>query len=249
MAISLVLVLALAGCTPSSGRHRPVRVLVLGDSTGVFLTFALGQWNREGALDVNAGSLMGCPLVTTGTEFASGVERGFDRNCSGWPFLWLERIERFDPQVIVVASGFHDITDRRLTPGGPWESVGQPHYDNVVRYHVEFAARVLERSRARVLWLDTPPFGERDVAVGGVDRHPMNEPARAHHYNSLLREVVTRHPRQEVVPYAAFLGRMPGGVMNTVARPDGMHVDGPGREPVASWLALWILIAGSTVKP
>ncbi|HKY13747.1 MAG TPA: acyltransferase, partial [Microthrixaceae bacterium] len=52
--------------------QRKLRLLILGDSTGVFLAYALAGWNgRAEIFDVSSYALMGCGLVRGGTEFAT----------------------------------------------------------------------------------------------------------------------------------------------------------------------------------
>lgn len=166
-AVALVVVGALVGAACTSSQrpttHRrapgPPRVLVVGDSTGVFLTFALGRWNSTArAIRLDGAAMLGCGFITMGTEFAAGVERGFDPACSGWVARWKSAIASAKPDVIVVAGGFHDITDRRLTAGGPMEHIGEPHYDAVLAFHLALAASVLADAGVPVLWLSTPPL-------------------------------------------------------------------------------------------
>ncbi len=232
-----------AACAPSSRATSPKRapgpprVLVVGDSTGVFLTFALNRWNGTAkAVRLDSASMLGCGFITMGTEIAAGVERGFDPACSGWVARWQAAIASARPDVIVVAGGFHDITDRRLSAGGPLERIGEPHFDGVLAFHLAVATSVLGSAGVPVLWLTTPPFAERDVAPGGRNVHPMNDPARAALYNQAIRAAVAGKSRQLVVDYAAFMASQPGGSLDRSIRPDGMHVDGAGQEVVGRWL-------------
>ena len=247
MAIAVVLaVVGMVGSTAAAApaARRPLTTLVLGDSTGVFLTFALGDWaGRTGAIKVSSAALMGCGLVTGGTEIASGVERGFAQTCAKWAAVWAFWVAVLRPDVVVVATSFHDITDRRLTPDGPLGHIGEPRYELALRFTYDYAARLLDASRAKVMWLDSPPFAESDVAAGGTDVHPMNEPARADRFNAMLRDVVSHHPRQRVLPYAAFMAAQPGGPVDRTIRPDGVHVDGAGRAIVGNWLGPTIVAA------
>jgi len=232
-----------AACAPSPrtpARRRapgPPRVLVLGDSTGVFLTFALGRWNDTAkAIRLDGAAMLGCGFVTMGTEIAAGSERGFDPVCSGWVTRWKSAIAAARPDVIVVAGGFHDITDRRLTPGGPLERIGEPHFDDVLAFHLAVAASTAGAAGVPVLWLTTPPFAERDVAPGGRDVHPMNDPARAVLYNQAIRRALSGRKGQLVVDYASYMASQPGGSLDRSIRPDGMHVDGAGLDVVGRWL-------------
>ena len=145
--------------------------------------------------------------------------------------------------MVVVAGGFHDVTDRRLTPDGPLQHIGEPGYETAFRFTYEYAALLLDRSSAKVFWLDSPPFAESDVAPGGQDVHPMNDPTRTDRYNAVLRDVVSHHPRQHVLPYAAFMASQPGGPIDRSVRPDGVHVDGAGRGVVGNWLGATLVAA------
>jgi len=222
---------------------RRLRMLVVGDSSAVFLAHALDLWDDAGPklFDVAGYGLMGCGLVTGGTENIAGKEIDFDPKCERWEPTWRDAIAETKPDMIVLAGSFHDATDRRLAADQPWEHVGQPRYDGVLRAAYEHVLEVLGSAGVPILWLDNPPVMQGLNLPDRTVPTPANDPHRMVLVNRIQAEVAAGRPRVAVVPYASFFEAWPGGPLDPVLRGDGLHVDYEGRELVSRWLGPTLL--------
>ncbi len=222
---------------------RRLRMLVVGDSSAVFLAHALDLWDDAGpkVFDVAGYGLMGCGLVTGGTENIAGKEIDFDPKCEQWEQIWRDAIAETQPDVIVLAGSFHDATDRRLAPDLPWEHVGQPRYDGVLRDAYHRVLDLLGGAGVPILWLDNPPVMQGLNLPDRTVPTPANDPRRMVLVNQLQAEVAAGRRNVAVVPYASFFEAWPGGPLDPLLRNDGLHVDYEGRELVARWLGPTLL--------
>jgi peptidoglycan/LPS O-acetylase OafA/YrhL len=224
--------------------QRKLRLLILGDSTGVFLAYALNAWNDKAQIfDLSSYALMGCGLVRGGTEFASGIERTFDPTCFQWADHWRQAIDETKPDVIMVANAFHDVTDRRLTPDGPWQHIGQPDYDRYLLSEYRAAADELGTAGVPVLWLDNPPVREGQNQPDSNLRSPMNDPMRMAWLDEVIELLAKEKPFIHVVDYERLFETWPGGPFDPRLREDGLHVDYEGRQIVGNWLGPELLDA------
>jgi hypothetical protein len=222
---------------------RRLRMLWVGDSSAVFLAHALDLWDDAGPklFEVGGYGLMGCGLITGGTENIAGSEIGFDPKCEQWESIWRQAIAETHPDMIVLAGSFHDATDRRLTPDGPWQHVGQPGYDDLLRSTYRHVLDVLGAAGVPVLWLDNPPVMQGLNLPDRTVPTPANDPHRMVLVNRIQAEVAAGRPGVAVVPYASFYEAWPGGVLDPLLRGDGLHVDFDGREIVSRWLGPTLL--------
>ena len=230
--------------TPMRKPARRLRMLVVGDSGALFLGVALSEWSqRNGVFGVADYGLMGCPLITDGTEFMNGHEAATDPKCATWRTFWSTAIAETKPDLIMVATNFHDIVDRRLSPGGPVQHVGQPEYDAVLAKAWGEAIDVLSKARVPIMWLDNPPVRSGQNQLDHSVELSDNDPARMRRANEILAGVAATHPGVTVVPYSQFFLTWPGGVFDPKLREDGLHVDFDGKAIVTRWLAPELLAA------
>ena len=221
---------------------RTLRMMLVGDSSALFLGYALNDWSEQnGVFSVADYGLMGCPLVTAGTELMNGFEAGFDPKCAQWPQIWSNGIQETKPDLIVVGAAFHDIVDRRLAPDGAVQHVGQPAFDSVLADTYRRLVDLLSVAHVPILWLDNPPVR---AGQNQPDRQldvPDNDPARMEKANQLIRQLAEERPEVTVVPYSNFFLSWPGGPFDPRLREDGLHVDFEGRAIVANWLSAELL--------
>jgi peptidoglycan/LPS O-acetylase OafA/YrhL len=225
--------------------QRRLRLMLVGDSSAVFLAYALADWNQQARIfDISSYGIMGCGLVRGGTQFASGVERSFDPICDRWPEIWQQGLRDAKPDLVVFAGSFHDVTDRRFTPDGPIEHIGQPNYDQIYLAEAARAADLLHSTGAPLLWLSNPPVREgQNLPDSNIVNGPANDPARMDRINDLIIQLMFTRPFIRIVDYANFFLTWPGGAFDPALREDGLHVDYEGRKIVGRWLGPEILDA------
>jgi peptidoglycan/LPS O-acetylase OafA/YrhL len=227
---------------------RPLRVLVVGDSTAVFLDPPLNTWggnhNVWGAANY---ARIGCGLTRGGERRHHGIEQWVPPECGTWATEWPAVLRAAQPDIVLVADGFWDATDRRLLGDDVWRKPGDPVYDDFLRKELGAATDVLSSTGAVVAWLDNPPI---DLGAEETPRHeyPVNEPARMVRTNEILHEVAATRPSMRVIPYRSFYEAWPGGALDPELRPDGVHVDADGGATVVEWLGPEVLDAYWSVK-
>lgn len=178
---------ALAGLVPEAATARttparPVRVLVVGDSTGVHLAAAVIAHATDHPDQLQAGSAahVGCGL----TAAADGRRHAFTTpageqstiDLSACVQVWQQAVERVAAEaidIVLVQVGPWDGTDI-LLPGGEVTSVAEPEGRRLVVQAYRRFVHEAEAAGARVLWV-TPP--DLHLAWAGIDS-PLDDPRR-----------------------------------------------------------------------
>jgi peptidoglycan/LPS O-acetylase OafA/YrhL len=229
--------------------NRPLRVLLVGDSTTVFLTPALNTWGGDNGVWGAANyARIGCGLGRGGARMNHDKAEPVPPQCGDWAKDWPPVLAQLKPDLIVISTGFWDATDRQLPGDAEWRHPGDPIYDAYMEHEFAGAADTLLASGAPVAWIDNPPIKLGRHEIGAAADYPVNDPRRMTRTNEIINEVAATRPAMRVIPYTAFMDAWPGGPLDPQLRPDGLHVDGPGGPLVAPWLGPEILAAYWDVK-
>lgn len=212
----------------------PLRILVVGDSTGAVLgmDLAFSVVERRYGISVDDRAIYGCGLVLSAEVGGHGVPTRPAPPCltstppdQQWPALLRQDLARSHPDVVLVAAGRWEVQDRRPTPGGKWVNITQPADAAYVRRQLNLVASIAASSGARVALATAPCFSSGEQPDGSP--WPEDGPARLHAYNNLVRSVVAAHPQATLVDLDAMV--CPGGRYHqtldgvTVRAPDGIH--------------------------
>lgn len=226
---------------------RPLRVLVLGDSTAWYLTLALGRWGRDtGAMTVTGHARLGCGILRTDHRTHLGHRDDPPPACLDWPTEWPAAIAETRPDVVVVASGWWEAVDSDpLGPGDDLLAPGDPDLDAAVVADWGLAADLVHEAGVPVVWLDLPPVtGDPDEPR--PHGNAVSHPERIDRLNELLDDVAADRPWLTVLPYRQLYQGWPAGPFDPDLRPDGLHVDGEaGWQAVGDWLGPRIVEATS----
>jgi hypothetical protein len=201
---------------------RPVRILVVGDSTAEATGAGLVQWaaaNPQYAqVTVDAGP--GCGLVLGGYLELSNGQRDVDAVCGPYVReLIPEKVTELQPDVVVVMSTVWDVQDRRLTPDGPLLSPTDPSVELAMTASLgEFTDSLLAAGAPRIVWLKAPT--PLPSLAGGEDIQA--QPARHSVLRRAIESVGFSRPAVRVVDLAAWLNTQPVG-QDREARVDGVH--------------------------
>ncbi|GIU83419.1 MAG: hypothetical protein KatS3mg008_0194 [Acidimicrobiales bacterium] len=217
------------------------RIMVVGDSVASSMATGLEAWadDSRSALVWNV-AIPRCGILRGGRIV--GVEEDRDppqRVCEEWPRRWRDQIEDFRPDVVVVSSGFWDLTDRLYRGSSQPLGPGDRAFDERLISDYVRAAKLLSSKGAVVVWLTSPCMGP--IFPGQLADNPAHEPARTRHLNErILPKVERRVPSLRLVdlfghvcPDGEFESEL-GGIPH--ARPDGLHFSPAG----ARWLAEWL---------
>ena len=210
---------------------RPLRISFIGDSVAWSTAAAMRPHVRHHTV-LNHG-IWGCGVVR-GTPFRyfGSTKHSVPNNCDRWPREWRGRLERDNPDVVVIMVGRWELMDR--VHDGRWTHVGDPAFDRYLRRELDKAIDVAG-DYGRVV-VATTPYYRRGAAPGG-GTWPEDVPARVDRVNELLRAAAARNH----VPVVDFGRRLsPGGrlamdIRGTRLRTDGVHI----AADAGAWLASW----------
>ncbi len=203
-------------------------VLVVGDSVGINLGFAL---DRAG-LGVSIRSVFGCSLVAGGLDIGGGTH---SKSCGPLD----EWVRQQRPQFVLLTARGVAGGATSVTVGGRRLSVLSSQYGTVFEATLRSVLRTLSQTGATVIVLNAPceqPDNVPPSAWPAEDRYFRFE-------NQLVEHVVSEPVgRGRVVPldFRHFVcpsdrfERPLGGVAD--ARPDGAHFSPAGADVVAHWL-------------
>jgi hypothetical protein len=211
--------------------HRPLRVLVVGDSVGETLGRGLELWaNETGSATVENDAT---PLCSLGRVLPIVSPLGEVQNppskCADWADTWRTTIDTFDPDVVVVQFSIWEVEARKF-PDGREVRPGNPMLDRWQLSEYQAAADVLSARGAPVLWLD--------IACEGARIEP-HEPFWVVDYQTIPDLAATR---RAVHPVDMNQLMCPNGTANPTfhgvdnVRPDNAHYSDAGALAVAHWL-------------
>jgi hypothetical protein len=208
---------------------RPIRVLVVGDSTAFYVGQGLAQWSvaHPSHMAVGLRWCQGCGFVLDGTitsfEAAAFVERSKQVMLTDVP----KAVRKLHPDVVLLMSTVDDVANRKWTVG---EGALSPS-DVRFRDRMGVAYRTMTRSLIdlkvpHVVWVLPPiPVNKWDPPeMGDVDRYLAQ--------HDVIRTVAASFGRPvSVVDMDGWL-TTGGHAHDTRWRPDGTHLD----EESAFWL-------------
>jgi peptidoglycan/LPS O-acetylase OafA/YrhL len=235
--------------TPKPVRRpsRPLRILIVGDSTAVALDVAVDTWGRStrtfGAANY---ARIGCGVTRGGARVHLTDQEPVPPACDGWATDWPSALRASGADVVVLASGFWDLTDRQMPGDSTWRTLGDPVYDAYFVSEYTKALDVLHSTGATVLVLDDAPLGIGRDQVPPV-QFPVDDPARVTRANQLLAQVVDTRSFARLLPYDAFMSAWPAGPFDL--RHDGLHINDPATgAKVMTWLGPEIVDAYWNVR-
>lgn len=201
---------------------RPVRILVVGDSTAEATGAGLVQWaalNPQYA-QVTVGTGPGCGLVLGGYLELSTGQRDVDAVCGMYVReLIPAKVAELQPDVVVVMSTVWDVQDRRLTKEGPLLPPTDPAVQQAMTASLgAFTDSLFAAGAPRVVWLKAPT--PLPSLAGGEDI--QTQPARHSALRRTIETVGFSRPLVRVVDLAAWLATQPVGA-DRAARVDGVH--------------------------
>jgi peptidoglycan/LPS O-acetylase OafA/YrhL len=213
----------------------PLRVLLVGDSTGATLSVALSTRSVEHSYNyrIEDRAILGCGLVVNFRARAHGVVTAQQKPCSSnsapsqlWPALLANEVAQDRPDVVLVVAGRWEVSDRQATPGGRWQNITEPADQSYVRTQLETAVAIGSSGGAHVDLTTAPCFSSGEQPNGSA--WPEDSPERLALYNTLVHDVANAHrDRVSVLPMDHLL--CPDGRFHTqldgltVRAADGIH--------------------------
>ncbi|HXN62470.1 MAG TPA: acyltransferase [Acidimicrobiales bacterium] len=212
-ATSVPAVAAKAPAPPSAALDsgRPVRALVVGDSTALTLDIGLNEYARDYDVQPFNGGILGCG-VTDGAEYQEkGVDAPMAVQCRGapprtqWPALWKADIAKDHPNVVMILAGRWEVSNR--TYDGHWTNIENPTYAAYVQRQLRYAVRVAGSGGAAVVLMTAPCYDTGEQPDGQA--WPEDSRTRLAIYNGIVLRVAATTPDTSLLNFNAMA--CPGG--------------------------------------
>jgi peptidoglycan/LPS O-acetylase OafA/YrhL len=201
---------------------RPVRIVVVGDSTAEATGAGVVAWaaaNPEYA-QVTLVTGPGCGLVLGGYLELTTGERDVTAECGQYVSeIVPARVAELHPDVVMVMSTVWDVQDRKLTHNGPLLSPMDPAVEATMSASLaKFTDGLLAEGVPRVVWVAAPiPLPS---LAGGEDKQA--QPDRHAVLHRVIESIAHTRPAVRVIDLAAWLRDQPIGT-DREARIDGVH--------------------------
>lgn len=201
---------------------RPVRVLVVGDSTAAALTVGLAMWASEHPDQAQVSSLWcaGCGFLVGGEVETAGLVDTQEETRQMVQDDLLRMVTRLHPDVVVLMTTLTDVADRtwsadegRIDPNDPRARERlELAYDDVT-------LRLVAAGVSHIVWM-VPP-----VPIEVLNGPEMNDPVRYEVQHEVISDVVTTFGSSPVrsIDLDAWITARGRGDDRTW-RPDGVHL-------------------------
>lgn len=203
---------------------RPVRMIVVGDSTAQALGNGIVAWSQErpDLAEAEVMAFPGCGLLDGGDRYFDGEWTETPEGCGAlFDTDVPARIAETSPDLVVVVTSFWDATDHRWPDDGnvTRTPLDQEFVDRLDDRFASFSETALAAGAGQVVWIQYPVA---DYLWDEADE-PGDDPARY----AVLAESIARVADAgggdiRVVPLAAWLDER-GLVLDHSIRPDGVH--------------------------
>jgi hypothetical protein len=211
---------------------RPLRVSILGDSSGLMTADALKAWagvNPGQVQIVDSAVYYGCGLTRDGMFRHAGREQRLD-GCGDLPTQWSNALDGAGADVALIQVGPIEVDDHLLPFDTQWRAPGDPLFDQYLEQKMLEAVDLVLAHGVTPIWLTSPAIEPPD---GDVSR----DPARMARFNELLREVARVRPALRLVDLAHYVKTWPRGEFDLALRLDGVHFNtATASFLVAPWL-------------
>jgi peptidoglycan/LPS O-acetylase OafA/YrhL len=219
---------------------RPVRLMVVGDSTAMATSNGLSTWAKlhPSYLRVSSAAGVGCGMVADGDAAAGGR---IARECAKVRARLPTRQASARPDVVLGLVTLGDISDHTWDQAEGSMSPADPRYfERLVEAYEIRTTAFLDGGAKRVLWV-APPLPT--VPEPADDAEVMPRADRLAHYVEVLHTIAARHPDQvQVVDLPAWLAAQP----EQPSRPDGLHWSRAGSQQLAEDLLGPLVVAAGS---
>ena len=214
---------------------KPVRVLIIGDSTGANLGAALRQMQGAGKP----------PLVyenrgDPGCQLANAYAQTMVVNPSLWSVQpatchhWAQRLkaaQAFAPNIVLAVFGPTEMANLQLVAHGPTTDI--THADVQAATRAEAAAIRAEFPHALFVWATSP-----QTFAGSATLPPgnwvINNSTRTAVWNKMVGQFAVQE-HGAVLDMQWYVAHAPHGLQDRSWRPDGTHLEGAALTNAAHW--------------
>ena len=207
-----------------------MRILVVGDSTALFLGQGLAAWQVGNPSYAQVDMLWspGECFILDGVITSMEAQEYLDKSREVIRTLLPEALSESKPDVVVLMSSVNDIANREWSesegPLSPFEPVFQQRMHDA---YVDLTNRILAAGTSRVVWV-IPPIPRKmwlQADLGDLDRYRVQ--------HDVIRDVVGEGPPSVGIVDLDHWFDVTGATGDLNFRPDGLHMTVDS----ATWLA------------
>ncbi len=226
------------GVSPSAATSElptPLRVSVLGDSSGLMTANGLERWagTNPGQIEiVDSAVYYGCGLTRDGSFRHAGVVRRLN-GCGDRATQWNRALDARNADVALIQVGPIEVDDHLLPGDTEWRAPGDPVFDAYLEQQMLDAVDLVLAHGVTPVWVTSPAIEPPDADVS-------RDPARTDRFNEVLRDVARARSALRVVDLAQFVETWPGGEFDPALRPDGVHFE---PATASAYVAPWLVSA------
>jgi peptidoglycan/LPS O-acetylase OafA/YrhL len=143
--------------------NRPVRILMVGDSTAFSVGQALAEWSVDNSEFARSSVLWcpGCGFILEGTITSWDAERAQRRSAEIVREVLPQMVDDLTPDVVVLMSTVDDLTNRIWMDGeGILTPFDELYVDRMAESYNSVTARLIEMGVPNIVWIAPPvPYG------------------------------------------------------------------------------------------
>jgi hypothetical protein len=202
---------------------RPVRIVVVGDSTAEATGAGVVAWAaaNPSLAQVELVTGAGCGLVLGGFQDLGYLgTRDVDESCGPYVNdIVPTKIAALHPDVVMVLTTVWDVLDRSLTKGAPALTPSDPELENAMRQSLgEFTDSLIALGVPRVAWIQEPV----PLPTPTSPDDQQADPARHAVLHDIIADLATTRPQVRVIDLADWVAAS-SLATDQAARPDNVH--------------------------
>jgi peptidoglycan/LPS O-acetylase OafA/YrhL len=201
---------------------RPVRIVVVGDSTAEATGAGVVAWaaaNPQFA-QVELVTGAGCGLVLGGYQDLAFGFRDVDATCG--PYVndvVPKKVAQLHPDLVMILTTVWDVLDRQLTKDGPVLSPTDPALADAIHASLgAFTDQLLALGVPRIAWVQEPVPLHTPTAADDQQA----DPARHAALHAVITRIAAERPAVRVIDLADWVAAQSYGT-DATARPDNVH--------------------------
>jgi peptidoglycan/LPS O-acetylase OafA/YrhL len=202
---------------------RPVRIVVVGDSTAEATGAGVVAWAaaNPSLAQVQLVTGAGCGIVLGGfQDLGIFGERDVDASCGAYVNdVVPSKIAELQPDLVMVLTTVWDVLDRSLIEGGPALSPTDPELEAAMLTSLStFTDAIIAEGVPRVAWIQEPV----PLPMPTADDDQQADPDRHDVLHRIIADIASSRPQVRVVDLASWVEESPWAA-DAAARPDSVH--------------------------
>ncbi len=218
---------------------RPVRMLVVGDSTALYVAQGLAAWTmlHPDHAQVSVSWCQGCTFVLDAEITSFDLDDVLTNSRRTIAEVMPEAIAELKPDVVVLMATVSEAADRQWDPEegvlGPTDPRAR---ERMVETYADLTMEIVSSGVPDVVWV-VPP-----TPTHQWDDPEMNEVARYDAHHDIIREAASRFEHHVSVVDLDAWAHAEGRFDDDTWRADGVHIDvGPATDLAEKFLGPWLV--------